>query len=240
VRLPGSRPSSCGDKSLGIDWKLYELGVRFYKGRPKDGSMRLRWPLHRRCAVWFDRRIPLRGEVPRRALSARASRAVPPTCRRSLPNCSRVTLASIRRADARAVESTGGTALGRETNGTSARRLRLRQFGASHYRRSAYGERYFRPAADGWYPARAHRSARPVQIDASGLYLGLPLPAWPAAVPGESFVPPVGRGVANFVSDRHTGRCSICRRAFPRPPVRTVVAHKADGSRCPGSPSAQD
>jgi len=25
---------------MGIDWKLYELGARFYQGRPKDGSTR--------------------------------------------------------------------------------------------------------------------------------------------------------------------------------------------------------
>ena len=107
--------------------------------------------------------------------------------------------------------------------------------GGSHYRRSSYGERYFRPAADGWYPDRAHRSARPVLIDASGLYPGLPLPAWPAAVAGETFVPPAGRGVARFISDPRTGHCQVCRRAFPRRLDGMVVAHTADGNRCPGS-----
>lgn len=28
------------DNRLDIDWKLYELNGRFYKGPPKDGSMR--------------------------------------------------------------------------------------------------------------------------------------------------------------------------------------------------------
>lgn len=90
--------------------------------------------------------------------------------------------------------------------------------GGSHYRRSTYGERYFRPAADGWYPERLHRSARPVLIDASALYPGMPLPAWPAAVPGETFIPPTGRGVTRFISDPHTGRCPVCRSDRPRHP----------------------
>ena len=28
--------------------------------------------------------------------------------------------------------------------------------GGSHYRRGPYDERYFHPAADGWYPEREH------------------------------------------------------------------------------------
>ena len=61
------------------------------------------------------------------------------------------------------------------TSGAPARDYVFLSPGGSHYRRSTYGERYFRPAADGWYPGRVHRSARPVLIDASGPYPGLPL-----------------------------------------------------------------
>ena len=33
-------PKAIRGDQLRVDWKLYELGGRFYKGRPKDGSMR--------------------------------------------------------------------------------------------------------------------------------------------------------------------------------------------------------
>ena len=36
----GLSPRSLRDDELDLHWKLYELGGRFYKGRPKDGSMR--------------------------------------------------------------------------------------------------------------------------------------------------------------------------------------------------------
>src|SRR5262249_16431437 len=107
--------------------------------------------------------------------------------------------------------------------------------GGSHYQRSHYGERYFRPAARGWYPARAHRSARPVLIDASMPYPGVPLPAWPAAAAGETFTPPTGRGVTRLISDPRTARCRVCRRAFWRRLDGMVIAHKANGERCSGS-----
>lgn len=107
--------------------------------------------------------------------------------------------------------------------------------GGSHYRRGPYGERYFHPAADGWYPERAHRTARPVLIDASAPFPGVPLAAWPAAVPGEAFIPPTGRGVARFVSDPENARCSVCRRTFPRRLDGLVISHKSNGARCPGS-----
>jgi integrase len=67
-----------------------------------------------------------------------------------------------------------------------------------HFRRSNYSERVIRPAADGWHPARAGRSARPrmpVLIDASGPMPGKPLPAWPAVPPSAvAYTPPSGRG----------------------------------------------
>src|SRR5215469_1523092 len=33
----------------------------------------------------------------------------------------------------------------------------------------------------------------------------------------------------------HTGRYQVCRRAFPHRMDEMVIAHKADGNRCPGS-----
>jgi hypothetical protein len=107
--------------------------------------------------------------------------------------------------------------------------------GGSHYRRGPYGERYFHPAADGWYPEREHRSARPVLIDAHVPFPGQPLAAWAAAIPGEEFIPPKGRRVARFTSDPITARCAVCRRAFPRRLDGLVISHKSNGERCPGS-----
>ena len=64
---------------------------------------------------------------------------------------------------------------------------------------------------------------------------GLPLAAWPAAVSGEEFVPPTGRGVARFVSDPQTARCAVCRRALSRRLDGLVISHTSSGDRCPGS-----
>jgi integrase len=104
-----------------------------------------------------------------------------------------------------------------------------------HFSRSGYGERRFRPAANGWYPARGKQPARPVLIDAGALFPGTPLLPWPAAKPGEEFALPAGRGVTRLVSDPWTGRCLYCRRALPRRLDGTIIAHKAGGDRCPGS-----
>jgi len=197
--VTGLAPQFVRDNTLGIDWKLYELGGRFYRGRPKDGSIR-------------PADLPsFLSELLAWHISENKTRKC--TCRRT-------------------GESDGPGPGNKWCAGAAYVFLSP---GASHYRRSTYGERYFRPAADGWYPARSHRSARPVLIDAGGLYPGLPLPAWPAAEPSEMFVPPAGRGVTRFISDLRTGRCKICRRAFPRRLDGLVVAHKADGNRCPGS-----
>ena len=106
--------------------------------------------------------------------------------------------------------------------------------GGGHYRRSTYGERYFHPAADGWYPGRAsvgaarpNRHERAVSRSASR--------GVARCVPGEEFVPPTGRGVARFVSDPETARCGVCRRALPRRLDGLVISHKSNGDRCPGS-----
>jgi hypothetical protein len=85
-----------------------------------------------------------------------------------------------------------------------------------HFRRSNYSERFFRPAADGSYPARGQRSAMPVLVDTGAAYPGRPVPPWRMAVLGQKFQPPVGRGVVRLVSDTATGRCAVCGRAWPR------------------------
>jgi len=36
----GLPPGCVSDDTVDIDWKLYELDARFYRGRPKDGSIR--------------------------------------------------------------------------------------------------------------------------------------------------------------------------------------------------------
>jgi integrase len=36
----GLPPGCVREETMGIEWKLYELGGRFYRGRPKDGSIR--------------------------------------------------------------------------------------------------------------------------------------------------------------------------------------------------------
>ncbi len=67
--------------------------------------------------------------------------------------------------------------------------------GRGHFRRSAYGARFFRPAADGWYPARGQRATAPVLVDAAFPFPCRPVPPWPAAAPGEPFEPPAGKGI---------------------------------------------
>jgi hypothetical protein len=88
--------------------------------------------------------------------------------------------------------------------------------GGGHFRRSAYGARFFRPAADGWYPARGQRDAAPVLVDAAFAFPGGPVPPWPAAVAGQPFEPPTGRGITRLVSDARAGRCTGCGQAQPR------------------------
>jgi hypothetical protein len=104
-----------------------------------------------------------------------------------------------------------------------------------HFRRSAYGARYFRPAIDGWYPARATRPAMPVLVDAEFPFPGRPVPPWPAASPGGRFVPPSGRGVVRLASDARIGRCTSCGRTLRRRLDGSLVSHNAAGDRCAGS-----
>jgi integrase len=110
--------------------------------------------------------------------------------------------------------------------------------GRGHFRRSGYSEHFIRPAADGWYPARKGKSPRPVTpvlVTDCGSFPGRPVPAWPAATPGEDYTPPVGRGYIRLLSDERTGRCAACGRAWPRLANGKLTAHMARGGRCLGS-----
>lgn len=86
--------------------------------------------------------------------------------------------------------------------------------GGGHFRRSGYGERFFRPAADGWHPRRAKRPSMPVLVDASCSFPGRPVAPWPAVTAGEPFAMPAGRGITRLASDERTGRCPQCGRAI--------------------------
>ncbi len=182
------------DDQVSIDWKLYELNGRFYKGPPKDGSMRP-----------ADQPPFLAALLANHIASAPSLKC---TCSNSeSPWCP------------------GGE-------------YAFLGPGGGHFRRSNYAERFFRPAADGWYLPRGGKSPRPampVLVTDCGTWPGRPVPPWPAAVPGERFVPPSGRGTLRLVSDEHTARCSACGRAWPRRQDGNLISHLAHGTRCPGS-----
>lgn len=108
----------------------------------------------------------------------------------------------------------------------------------AHFRRSNYSERFFRPAADGWYTARkgkAPRPAAPVLVMDCDTFPGRPVPPWPAATPGQKYTLPAGRGYIRLFSDARTGRCAECGRAWPRVANGKLTAHKVRGARCVGS-----
>jgi len=111
-----------------------------------------------------------------------------------------------------------------------------------HFRRSGYSERFFRPAADGWHPARGSRNAAPVLADMSCAFPGRPVPPWPAAVVGQTYTIPTGRGVTRLTSDAETGRCAQCGRAFRLRLDGALISHCTSGRRCYGSgqPPAED
>jgi integrase len=64
-----------------------------------------------------------------------------------------------------------------------------------HYRRGRYAELIFRPSCDGRYLPIGGQPGRLVIVDASAAWPGTPVAKWPAAVPGEPYVPPAGRGL---------------------------------------------
>jgi integrase len=154
--LLGLPPDLIHTDAIDLHWKLYELNGRFYRGRPKDGSMR-------------TVAIPpfLNGLLMRHLASG-----VPPKCscipahdeNDDTPWCA---------GDAYVFLTAQG----------------------SHYRRSNFSERIFRPAADGWYPPRSTRRPRmPVLVDHQHPWPGKPLPPWPAATTTRPYLPPQGRG----------------------------------------------
>lgn len=190
----GLLPACLQGDQLRIDWKLYELESRFYRGRPKDGSIRSvdMPPFLAALIDWYLTTCPPR------ICTCRGTE--PPWC----PGERYVFLGA-----------RGG-----------------------HFRRSNYGSRVVRPAADGWYPKRsgsAGRPAMPVLADVTGPLPGRPLPAWPPAAAGEEFRPPQGRGVRRLAPDGRHGRCPVCGRSGWLRLDGTLVRHRVDGAACPGT-----
>lgn len=110
--------------------------------------------------------------------------------------------------------------------------------GNGHHRRSNYGARIVRPAADAWYPGREDRyghSSVPVLVDASAPWPGVPLSPWPRAVPAQPYEPPTGRGIARLAAREGFGRCSVCARSTQLRQDGTLINHKSGPGRCAGS-----
>lgn len=157
--LVGLPPQCIRGHEVDIHWKLYELDGHFYRGRPKDGSMRtvdLPEFLAELLAVHL-----------RSATGFRCACRVPDGADSDVAWCSGSEYAFL------------GTRGG-------------------HYRRSNYGARVFRPAADGLYPERKGRRSRgrmPVLVDQAHPWPGKLVPPWPCATPSEvPYEPPVGHG----------------------------------------------
>lgn len=64
----------------------------------------------------------------------------------------------------------------------------------AHHRRSNYARRMFQPGADGRYPKGNRQTGKRVLVDTTE-WPGVPLPAWPDAIPGQPFHPPRGKGI---------------------------------------------
>jgi integrase len=193
----GLRPEVARGDQLGIEWKLYELNGRFYRGRPKDGSIR---------SV----------DLPRFLAGLLATRLA-----------GGIGVCPCRHTEEPWCPGDRYVFLGAE---------------GGHFRRSSYSRRFFRPATDGWYLAAGQREAAPVLVDASVPFPGRSVPPRPAAVPGEPFEVPAGRGIARLASDSKTGRCGCCGRAFRRRLDGSLIAHSGAAGRCEGGgePPAED
>jgi hypothetical protein len=195
--LLGLPPECVRPGAIDLHWKLYELNGRFYRGRPKDGSMRTV-----DTPPFLDDLLGCYlATVKVRTCKCRGTKE--PWCR-------------------------GGRYVFLSPAGT-------------HFRRSNYSQRIFRPAADGWYPQRDGKNAKPampVLVDMGEPWPGKPLPPWPPAVPGQLFTPPTGRGVTRLVSDDERGRCSHCRRTQLLRIDGTLIGHMAAGGPCPGAGKA--
>jgi integrase len=161
----GLPPTCIRGDAIDVHWKLYELNGRFYRGRPKDGSMRT-------VAI-----PPFLQEL----LTTHLASGSPMRC-----TCVR------RDSDDGAITWCGGAEyafLGPQRG---------------HFRRSNYSGRVVRPSADGWHPQRKGMTGRPrmpVLVDLRDSWPGSPLPPWPAAVEGESYEPPQGRGRPRITDD---------------------------------------
>ncbi|WP_436523179.1 hypothetical protein [Actinoplanes sp. HUAS TT8] len=158
----GLPPDLVYGEAIDLHWKLYELNGRFYRGRPKDGSMRtVATP-------------PFLNQMLKAHLSSGVSLRCPCVARpddTGIPWC------------------TGGD-------------YALLSPEGAHFRRSNFSERLFRPAADGWHPeCSPRRTRRPVLVDHQHPWPGKPIPAWPAAEPGQPYVPPQGRGRPRVTDD---------------------------------------
>lgn len=195
----GLAPECIHETTVNIDWKLYELNSRFYRGRPKDGSIRTADlpPFLAELLTWH--------------LDTNPKRKC--TCRNTEePWCQ-----------------------GREYVFLGQRN--------AHHRRSNYGTRIVRPAADGWYPKREGRYGRPaapVLVDSNAPWPGVPLSPWPPAIPGEPYAPPVGRGVPRLVGKDGSGRCPACNRTIQVRQDGTLIRHKIGTERCSGSEGPPD
>ncbi|MDI6101876.1 hypothetical protein QLQ12_24975 [Actinoplanes sp. NEAU-A12] len=170
--LLGLPPNLIYPDAIDLHWKLYELNGRFYRGRPKDGSMRTvaTPPFLNRLLTHH-----LRSEVP---LQCTCSARFEDTD--GIPWC------------------TGGKYAFLTANPgkrSEEEKKKDKVVRGSHYRRSNFSERIFRPAADGWYPQRLPRRPRmPVLVDHRYPWPGKPLPAWPAAQADQPYTPPQGQG----------------------------------------------
>jgi integrase len=194
--MVGLDPDEVKADVAGLKWKLYELNGKFYRGRPKDGSIR---------EVDLP---PFLSRLLQRHLATDGGRMC--NCRHE------------------------------EEPWCPGRRYVFLGPDGGHFRRSNYSERFMRPAADGWHPARNGKDARPsmpVLVDMSQAWPGTPLPPWPAAVPGEPFSVPTGRGRPRLFNDAEIGRCPHCGRSHRRRVDGTLINHRLGkgDETCPGS-----
>lgn len=192
----GLPPDCLHGDTMDIAWKLYELNSRFYRGRPKDGSIR---------TVDVP---PFLADILTEHLEANPARKC--TCRNTEPPW---------------CPGSEYVFLGQRN---------------AHHRRSNYGTRIVRPAADGWYPRREGRYGRPaspVLVDFSAPWPGVPLSPWPPANPGEPYVPPTGRGIPRLAGKDGNGRCPGCNHTIRLRQDGTLIRHKMGTERCIGSGS---
>ena len=172
--LLGLPPDLIHADAVDLHWKLYELNGRFYRGRPKDGSMRtVATPpyLNELLARHLKSGVPLQCTCVARL-----------DVTDGIPWCTGGAYAFL-------------TAHRRKRSDKDEEAKEAKVARGSHYRRSNFSERIFRPAADGWYPQQSPRRSRmPVLVDHQYPWPGKPLPAWPAVEAEQPYAPPQGQG----------------------------------------------